>query len=153
MPGDKGVKVLNRRTFYKGDVIFHEGDQGSVAYVVQQGRVRITRKTETGERATLGFVEEGGVFGEMALIDKSPRMASAIADGAVVCIAISEETVRAKLKASDPVLRTLIVMLIRMIRTIADQTPLPPDDLKALAEAAEAEAHAAAVAAEKGLSR
>jgi CRP-like cAMP-binding protein len=134
MQGDNQVRVLNRRSYFGGDVIFNEGDQGTQAYVVQQGRVRIVRALKGGERATLGFVEQGGIFGEMALIDKSPRMASAIAEGACVCIAIPEETVRSKLKASDPMLRTVIVMMIRLIRNIADETPLDPDDVKALVE-------------------
>lgn len=140
MARDNQVRVLNRRTFYAGDVIFHEGSQGAQAFVVQSGRVRIARTAPGGERATLGFVEPGGVFGEMALIDRSPRMASAIADSATVCITIPEETVTAKLKACDPSLRMLIVMMIRLIRTIADQTPLRADEVGALADAADAAA-------------
>lgn len=139
MTRDNQVRVLNRRSFYKGDVIFHEGDQGSQAFVVQQGRVRIVRTIVGGETATLGFVEPGGIFGEMALIDRSPRMASAIADDTCVCIAIPEETVRKKLNASDPVLRTVITMMIRMIRMMVDQTSLPPDAVKALADQAKPE--------------
>jgi|GEM_PF-425359 CRP-like cAMP-binding protein len=138
MAGDSQVRVLNRRTFAMGDVIFSEGAEGTLAFVVQQGRVRIARKLKSGEQATLGFVEPGGIFGEMALIDKSPRMASAIADAHTVCIVITEETVRTKLRATDPMLRTAIIMMIRMIRMVSDKTPLPPDDLKAIARAAEA---------------
>ncbi|MCR9219784.1 MAG: cyclic nucleotide-binding domain-containing protein [Alphaproteobacteria bacterium] len=142
MAKDNQVRVLNRRTFYAGDVIFHEGTQGAQAFVVQSGRVRIARTAPGGERATLGFVEPGGIFGEMALIDRSPRMASAIADSATVCITIPEETVRAKLKACDPSLQMLIVMMIRLIRTIADQTPLRADEMGALVDAAEPKAKA-----------
>ncbi|MBP5855727.1 cyclic nucleotide-binding domain-containing protein [Marivibrio halodurans] len=132
MAQDNQVRVLNRRSYYDGDVIFHEGDTGSQAFVVQQGRVRIVRTVEGGEKATLGIIEAGGIFGEMALIDKSTRMASAIADGTCVCISIPEETVRKKLKACDPVVRTVILMMIRMIRTVADETRLPPDTVDAL---------------------
>lgn len=131
------VRVLNRRTFQSGDTIFREGETGSVAFVVQQGRVRIQRGLKSGGHATIGHVEEGGIFGEMALIDRSPRMATAVADGAVTCIVIPEDTVRTKLQAADPVVRTLITVLIRMIRHIADETPLEADAMAALEAASE----------------
>lgn len=142
-------RVLNRRTFYKGDVIFNQGDLGSQAFVLQTGRVRIAKSVGGGQRGTLGFVEAGGIFGEMALIDQSPRMASAIAEEACVCIVITEESLRSKLAKTDPALRMLILMLIRLLRQAADKTPIPPDDMNALAKAAAAAEHAAAVRMER----
>lgn len=131
-------RILNRRTFYPGDVIFNEGDLGSQAFVLQSGRVRITKTVAGGRQGTLGFVETGGIFGEMALVDQSQRMASAVAEDSCVCIVITEEVVRGKLAKADPVLRMLILMLIRLLRRAANEAPIPPDDLKALAEAAAA---------------
>ena len=143
-------RVLNRRTFFKGDIIFNEGDYGSQAYVLQTGRVRITKALVGGGRGTLGFVEAGGIFGEMALIDQSKRMASALAEESCVCIVITEELLTKKLNNTDPGLKMLIMMLIRMLRQAASKTPLPPDDLAAMAQAANAAEHAAALRAEKG---
>jgi CRP-like cAMP-binding protein len=135
-----GGRVLNRRTFFPGDVIFNEGDRGSQAFILQSGRVRITKNVSGGQRGTLGFVEPGGIFGEMALIDQSERMATAIADQSCVCIVITEETLKSKLAKTDPVLRMLMLMLIRLLRRVADDTPIPPDDLEALAREASARA-------------
>lgn len=139
-------RVLNRRTFFPGDVIFNEGSSGSQAFVLQSGRVRIVKNLPGGQQGTLGFVEPGGIFGEMALIDHSPRMAGAIADRSSVCIVITEQILQSKLASTDPVLKMLMLMLIRLLRQVADKTPIPPDDMEALAraaqelEAAEAEA-------------
>lgn len=139
-------RILNRRTFFPGDVIFNEGSSGAQAFVLQSGRVRIVKNLGGGKQGTLGFVEPGGIFGEMALIDKSERMASAIAERSSVCIVITEQQLQDKLANTDPVLKMLMLMLIRLLRQVADKTPIPPDDLEALAraaqelEAAEAEA-------------
>lgn len=131
-----GGRILNRRTFYPGDIIFNEGDLGSQAFILQSGRVRITKDVGSGRRGTLGFVEAGGIFGEMALIDQSERMASAIAEQPCVCIVITEQALKSKLAKTDPVLRMLMLMLIRLLRRVADDTPIPPDDLEALAREA-----------------
>lgn len=60
--------------FKAGDVIFKEGDFGIHMYVVREGTVEINVHGEMVE--TVGH---GGVFGEMALIDGSPRSATATA--------------------------------------------------------------------------
>jgi len=131
------LRVLNRRTFRAGDLIFSEGDQGTQAFILQTGRVRIRRDLSGGRHGTLGFIDPGGIFGEMALVDRSPRMASAVAEEFCTCIVITEDVVRNKLKAADPSLRMLIVMLIRLLRQATDATPIPPDDLSEIAAAAE----------------
>ena len=130
------TKVLNRRSFYPGDIIFHEGASGSHAFVVQSGRVRIVKGIGEGEKGTLGFVESGGVFGEMALLDNSPRMATAVAEESTVVIIIPESVVKAKLKKANPIVRMMLVVMIRMLRNISEKVELEKVDIDALAEAA-----------------
>lgn len=131
-------KVLNKQTFPAGRVIFQEDATGTHAYVVQKGAVQIQKKASGGKTIVLGTVKDGGIFGEMALIDKSRRMATAVAIDDTVCITIPEETLREKLQTCDPAIRMLIVVLIRMIRKVAKNGRLPADDLdKVMAEAEE----------------
>ena len=73
--------------FASGDVIFKEGSQGDNMYVIRSGEIEIARDGKVIE--TLG---PGGVFGEMALIDSSPRSATAAAKTACVVVPISEKT-------------------------------------------------------------
>ena len=68
------------KVYSDGTVIFEEGEQGNCMYVVQSGKVRITRKDSSGER-TIAVMEAGEIFGEMALFDKLPRSATAMALG------------------------------------------------------------------------
>lgn len=56
-------------------VIMTEGEGGVFMYVVLEGRVAISIRSQIVER-----VGPGGVFGEMALVDRSPRAATAVAE-------------------------------------------------------------------------
>ena len=58
--------------------IFQEGDPGDVMYVVQDGIVDICKQGANGP-IQLTSVGKGEIFGEIALVDKSPRTASATA--------------------------------------------------------------------------
>jgi len=60
----------------KGSYLFEEGQGASFAYVLKEGAIEIIRKSSEGEQV-LGKVEKGAIFGEMAIIDGSPRSASA----------------------------------------------------------------------------
>jgi CRP-like cAMP-binding protein len=71
--------------FAAGQTIFTEGDRGETMYVVIDGKVELRVKGKLVE--SLG---QGGVFGEMALIDHEPRAATAIAKSDCKLVAIAE---------------------------------------------------------------
>jgi CRP/FNR family transcriptional regulator, cyclic AMP receptor protein len=70
---------MRRRTFKRGDVLFHREDQGTLLYCIVSGVVRIFLPTGTGEEVTLDVLGPGTVFGELSLFDEQPRSASAAA--------------------------------------------------------------------------
>jgi len=59
-----------------GTVVFRQGDPGDALYFVHSGTVRITL-TREGLKSELASLGKGDFFGEMALIDGSPRSATA----------------------------------------------------------------------------
>jgi CRP-like cAMP-binding protein len=59
-------------SFPEGQQIFEEGDTGKLMYLVTSGEVEIVKRGKV-----IDHVSPGGVFGEMALIDSSPRSATA----------------------------------------------------------------------------
>ncbi|MGC2410280.1 MAG: cyclic nucleotide-binding domain-containing protein [Methyloceanibacter sp.] len=73
--------------FAASEVIFSEGDKGDAMYVVRSGEVVIERGGRPME--TLGG---GGIFGEMALIDGSPRSATVRAKTDCVVAPINEKS-------------------------------------------------------------
>ena len=68
----------------KGKIIMVAGQAGALMYVVIEGRVSISIRGATVER-----VGPGGVFGEMALVDQSPRAANAVADSDCALLAFN----------------------------------------------------------------
>lgn len=65
--------------YQKDMLLFHEGDVGEAFYVVIAGAVRISKAVPGRAEQTLAYMEQGGFFGEMALVDDFPRSASAVA--------------------------------------------------------------------------
>ena len=108
-------KVLDRRVFRADQVIFREGQPGDVAYIVVSGRVCLTKSTDGGERI-IAFIGENEIFGEMALIDAAPRMATASAVDPVVCTVVDPAQLKKKLAAVDADARTLFRFLMKYVR-------------------------------------
>ncbi len=69
-------KLVPRR-FSSGQIIFHHGDPGGLLYIISKGKVKITHSTPEGQEALLAILGEGDFFGELALLDDSPRSATA----------------------------------------------------------------------------
>jgi F420-non-reducing hydrogenase small subunit len=61
--------------FPRGEIICQEGDRGDTMYVIQSGAVEVSRQSG-GESLVLAILEQGDVFGEMALVDQYPRSAT-----------------------------------------------------------------------------
>jgi len=112
-------EVLQRQTYQVDERIFKEGDEGNLAYIVQSGEVEII-KTIDGENKILGTVGQGGIFGEMALIDAKPRMASARASKGSTIIVVTRAMFEQKLNSSDPFIRGLLNILVNHIRSMSN---------------------------------
>jgi len=115
-------EVLDRRVYAEGEVVFKEGEVSRrCAYLVESGRVEISKQVEDGTFLVLGHIPPGGIFGEMALVDNKPRMAMAKAVEPTAVIIISETMLDAKLKKADPFVRGLLNVFVRNIRDMADR--------------------------------
>ncbi|MDP9099652.1 MAG: ATP-binding protein [Verrucomicrobiota bacterium] len=75
-----------------GEVIFREGDPGDLMYLVGQGSVKISKSGRGGQQETLGFIQSGNFFGEMALLDGEPRSAMATAAESTLLGTVDEPT-------------------------------------------------------------
>lgn len=66
-------------TFSKEEVIFRKGEASKFAYIIQSGKVGIYKENDYGKRTLVRILNKSDLFGEMGLIDKYPRSATAIA--------------------------------------------------------------------------
>ena len=73
-------------------VLCHQGALEKVFYVLQQGTVKIAQRVSDTEELLIGFRNPGEFFGEMAIIDNSPRSAAVTALTPVDVLEIDEAT-------------------------------------------------------------
>jgi cAMP-dependent protein kinase regulator len=62
-----------------GSAVISEGEEGAEAYIVARGELEVRRTTEEGALVTLARLNNGALFGEMALLSRAPRAASVVA--------------------------------------------------------------------------
>ena len=74
MTNDKFIQ-----SYSKDQIIFKQNSSGNEMYIVSSGRVKLFSESETGRRMVLATLKPGEHFGEMSLVDSSPRSATAIA--------------------------------------------------------------------------
>jgi CRP/FNR family cyclic AMP-dependent transcriptional regulator len=71
------AKVASEESHATGTKIFQHGDAGDKLYLILEGKVRISREVPGMGEEALAVLGPGEVFGEMALLDESPRSADA----------------------------------------------------------------------------
>lgn len=69
-------RILHRREYRNDETIFLQGDPGIGMYIIESGNVSIEGGTT---RSVLAELKDGEFFGELALMDESPRTATAVA--------------------------------------------------------------------------
>jgi len=76
------------RKFPRHSAVYLPGDESDGVLLVAEGRIRICDFTSDGKQVTLAFIEPGELFGELALIDATPReeRAEAVVASTVVCV-------------------------------------------------------------------
>ena len=99
--------ILQHKHYRPGDPIFRKGDPGDFLYLVERGSVIIWTGTET-DKHVLGEVEAGGLFGEMAILNRQPRMANASSAGETQLLEMPASVLRQTINRADPLLVQLI---------------------------------------------
>ena len=107
---------IERKKYDRDQVIFREHENGDVAYIIANGQVEIIKESDNGPKV-LGVLDKGAMFGEMALIDNKPRMASAKAiNGPVELLIVSKANFQKKMEQLDPFTRGLIKFMAEIVR-------------------------------------
>lgn len=73
------VHALHARTYRAGEVVFVQGDIGRALFILESGKVELTRAGADGKPVLLYTLKPGEFFGEMALLESLPRSATATA--------------------------------------------------------------------------
>lgn len=109
--------------FEAGAVVFQQGLIETSWYLVRQGMVAIERHTHTGARHVLAEVSAGEAFGEMGLLERSPRLATAYATEPTVLLKLEASTFQQLLDNANPVAYALLrAMAVTQSRRLREMT-------------------------------
>lgn len=73
-------RIIHRRHYKKNEVIFYEGEPGLGMYIIESGSIKIFKDYDSDLKEELATLYKGDFCGEMALLDESPRSATAVAN-------------------------------------------------------------------------
>jgi CRP-like cAMP-binding protein len=108
------------KIYTDGEIIFREGSTGDAMYVIQSGRVRITKKTAS-EEITIATLDSGEIFGEMALFDRLPRSATAVASGEARVLSIDKKKLFSTISRDPTLVFKIIESMSARIRRLDEE--------------------------------
>lgn len=119
------AKVSSEETHAAGTQLFQHGDAGDKLYLILEGRIRISRNVPGMGEEALAILGAGQVFGEMALLDDSPRSADARVHERCRLLAIPKDGFDDLLflhkDLAYEVLWSIVRMLVQRLRATTDK--------------------------------
>jgi CRP-like cAMP-binding protein len=116
MKMDKGTFENHLRLFDAGAVVFRENDPGAEMYLIIQGAVEIRKATGSSSNKTLTVLGKGDLFGEMAIIEKKPRSATAVATQPSKLLVLNEKLYESMVTANPDFARKMNRLLSERVR-------------------------------------
>jgi CRP-like cAMP-binding protein len=113
---DQLARTSLPRKYRRGQVLCNEGDPGESLYILEEGQLRVTQWTPTGDEAVLAVVEAPAAVGELSLLDGSPRSATLTAIGPVRVRLIPRKAFIQLLQEQPQIVPGLLTTLASIIR-------------------------------------
>jgi CRP-like cAMP-binding protein len=115
---DIDTRGLEVKSYPAGAAVFAAGDPGDCAFLVIKGAVAIVTVNDKGERVTAGMVKTGEIFGEMAVVNRTPRTTTAIAAQDCACVVIDRAILEKRLAKTDPFIRFWIEYMSERLQAL-----------------------------------
>ena len=109
---------LRSRRYQRGEVVFHQDDPGDRLHIVIEGVVKISIISEDGREKDLVLFRPGECFGEMALVDDSPRSATATAVEDSETLVLLREDILLFFREHPEVAEDITTLLARRLRHV-----------------------------------
>ena len=120
------------RNVPNGQIIFKEGEDGEQMYIIQEGSVKISRMI-AGKEHILAILNKGDFFGEMAIVSRMKRTATATAVGGVQLLAFNRDGFITMIEKNAKIGLNIIDKLCRRIESANQQIKmLVKKDIKSL---------------------
>ena len=102
------------KIYEPGQVIIAEFEPGDSFYLIQKGKVQLI-KCVSGSKKTLDILKPGEIFGEMAILDNSPRSATCMAIGHVKCLEFNKENFQLLITGNPQIALHLLKLFCKRI--------------------------------------
>lgn len=113
---EKLSRVTGRRRAERGEFIVRAGEETDALYILISGRAKVTNSDEEGREIILAILGPGESFGEMGLIDGSPRSANVVAQEASELVVVSKQDFQRCMQDNFNVALKLMQVLVRRLR-------------------------------------
>jgi CRP-like cAMP-binding protein len=107
------------KSFRKGEIIMKEGDVGKSFFKLLEGKAGVYADYAKKNPFRLGFLNAGEFFGEMAILEESPRSATIVAETSVTVVEIPENEMTKYFKENPDQIIELMKHLGNRIQTMA----------------------------------
>lgn len=112
---EKSAQIqFDKRTIPAGTFLFRQDDVATTAYLVQKGKIRVT-KEQDGQTVELGVIEAGEIVGEMALLMEKRHSASAEVMEDANVIVLDRGVLGKKYITSDQIMKKIIFCLVNRL--------------------------------------
>jgi CRP-like cAMP-binding protein len=111
---------MSENRLRRGDVLFHEGDEGDRLYIVTDGKIKLGRTSADGRENLLAILGPGQMFGELSLFDPGPRSATVTAVTDCTMKSLSHDELGRWLNGRPEVARGLLAQLAGRLRRAND---------------------------------
>lgn len=112
---------IRLRAFRRAEAIFRKDDPATHLYLVLDGAVKISLPGEFGQEALVAIMRPGEFFGELALFDRTPRSATAVALEDTRAALLAGDDFLAFLERHPSAVRVVLETLARTIRRLSDR--------------------------------
>jgi len=109
-------KVAMRRRVERNAFVVRSGEDTDSLYILLTGRAKVTNTDEEGREIILAWLGQGEFFGEMGLIDGSPRSANVVAVEPCELLCLSKEAFQRCMQDNFQVAQKLMQILVRRLR-------------------------------------
>jgi CRP/FNR family cyclic AMP-dependent transcriptional regulator len=113
---EKLSKVCTRRRVERGAFVVRAAETTDSLYILLTGRAKVTNTDEEGREIILAWLGSGEFFGEMGLIDGSPRSANVVASEACELLVLSKDAFQRCLQDNFLVAQKLMQILVGRLR-------------------------------------
>lgn len=115
------ASACGQRTYGRGELVFLRGDPGDCMYVVAAGAVAVSLSSVAGRDVLLAVLGPNQSFGELALVDDGPRVATVTARTRSVLVVVPRRAAAEVMARQPAVVTALLVSLAALVRRLDEQ--------------------------------